>query len=273
MANNDFFPVDFADQYVADNEQLKKTGRFGKWVADNRRLFVILSLSMFLLGFISLLFFVVQGFMPSMRMAAAGVAYQFGQERLAYSSVTLPSGLVVERVIQPVAAVTDQGHAMLLIKQMQSRKTLTLDTVRQGYSQWLLSVQETLPHNFTWTAAKVVASSIKGNDTCLCYMQLGLPFNAVLLNEDVLYEPVVEKAQGDTTVIERGSFYALMRKARVFIASSSEPRVSTPEEVPLRVSSSAMVQYITESGRFRRSMFEGEEYRCIRNCIAIYNDE
>jgi len=269
MSNDDFFPVNFADQYIADNEQLSKQGVYGKWIAKNRRLFLWLGVSVFALSFAALCFVVFQGVMPSMRLAAAGISYGFGEHRLAFDSVRLASG-VVERVIEPLAAVTDQGHALLLLQQLEKRESLTLDIVRRGYHQWLVSAQETDAHNFTWVGAKKLAQTV---GRCVCYVQLGLPVNAVLLGDEQIYEPQVEKEYGEATAVERDQFYALMRTARRYIDQSREPRVITPADEPLRLASSAMVQYITSEGRMRRTVFDGEEYRCIGSCVAVYNEK
>jgi hypothetical protein len=270
MSNDDFFPVNFADQYVAENEKLAKQGAFGKWIAKNRRLFLWIGVSLFALSFASLCFVVFQGLMPSMRLAAAGISYGFGEHKLAFGSVRLASGAIVERVIEPVAAVTDQGHAMLLLQQLEKHSPLTLEIVRRGYHEWLVSAQETHTHNFTWVGAKLLAEKLGG---CVCYVRLGLPVNALFVDNEVIYEPHIEKEYGNTTLVERDDFYALLRTARRFIDASRQPRVITPDDVSLSLASSAMVQYITVDGRMRRTVFDGDDYRCIGSCIAVYNEK
>lgn len=272
MSSNDFFPVEL-DSVIADNDALAKQGHVGKWIAKNRLTFKRLGIVIFLLALVGLAFIIFMAVIPSMRMAAAGFSYRFGENKLPFDSVRLESGVLVERVIEPLEPVTDPGHALLLLSQLENTK-LALADVSRGYRQWLVSVQEDGKHNFTWAGAKRLAKKVQAQSPCVCYMKLGLPVNVVFWEDEVFYEPLIEREEQLGAPIDRGRFYELIRSSRARIDAAASPPVLREEDPPIASAARAMVQYITEGARMRRSLFDSpDQIACFKNCIAIYNQK
>lgn len=144
------------DPILADNASLDKAGRFGKFVAKNRRKVIWSAVTLLAIGFVTL---VGAGLMGSMRLVAAGYNYGFGQTELSHNVTTLRDGTRVYSVLEPRAPISDQYHAMLLLMQIRATdyRPLQESDVKRQYHEWRVTLAEQRSHNFTWNAARELA--------------------------------------------------------------------------------------------------------------------
>jgi hypothetical protein len=253
------------DPLVVDNERLAKQGRVGKFIARHRAASLCFAAAMFVVGCATLLFLSGSYFFGSMRLIAAGVSYRFGEAELPHDSV------------KPIST---EYHALLVYNELAGapRRKLTPADVVRGYAEWRVTLNERT-HNFTWRAAKQLARTTLGNDTCLCYLQLGLAYNVVACPVDesdveLMYEPEIESDShrvANVTVGIRSKLYKMLYAARVFIdASQTPPRITPPPQVPFVSAASGTVRYITEDGSLRRAVLADPLYPCIKECAQYF---
>jgi len=286
------------DPFLADNEQLRKQGRFGKFVASNRAAALCCVVGLAMLGIGSLLWLSGAYFLGSVRLVAAGVRYEFGQSELEHSAVRLGDGTLVERVIEPRAPIGDHYHALLMLTALRKAGAagrLTPDAVARGYANWTVSSVEAAQHNFTFDGTAKLARSVAddaaqraaaGIDAaCVCYAELGLPYNIVYVRsvDEVLYEPRIEADKWRSPVAQvrdRGRLARLLREARVYAAQLAEGAAPDDGDAPpgaaSRVARAAAaahasstdalvsavhgtVAYVRRSGRQRRRMFDDDD--------------
>lgn len=271
------------DPILADNASLDKAGRFGKFVAKNRRKVIWSAVTLLAIGFVTL---VGAGLMGSMRLVAAGYNYGFGQTELSHNVTTLRDGTRVYSVLEPRAPISDQYHAMLLLMQIRATdyRPLQESDVKRQYHEWRVTLAEQRSHNFTWNAARELAvatlAAAPDSQRCLCYAQLGLPVNVVMTrpDNDILFEPMIEGDSSYTvneTMIDRGDLYRLVRAARVSMAAAQEPPEMVPADVDFVSVTSGTVRFMRADGWLSRTVIgkkpsEVGVYTCIKHCITFF---
>ena len=282
-------PFHDVNTMIVDNDQLSKRGRLGKFVARHRVASICFVVVMFLFGCASLLWASGSYFFNSFAVVAAGVEYRFGHSTLPYKTSTV-NGVVVERLIEPTAPMVNHFHALLVFDELRTGEVrkLTRDDVRRGYAEWKVTERtaEGL-HNFTFEAAKALAAATRCDSClpCICYLEFGLPYNAVFIRSsgDVLYEPEIvgEAYNGarNVTIADRGPLRRLLNAALEYtksIAANDSPvEMAQWNEIPAQIVSVArgIVSYITEQANFRRWMIsdDGKDLLpCIKHCVAFF---
>lgn len=270
--------VDIGDEILADDESLGKIGSLGKLISSNRFAFVVLALTLMLIGAFTLFYTAYAVLAVSIRVVAAGFEYGPGQDVLPIDSVKLDSGIVVARVIEPIMEMQDVLHASLWLHTMAQYKNASYPTKEDymsGYLKWKVSEIEP-EHNFTLKAAKELVASVSKGEPCYCYAGLGLPYNIVYLveSEDVMYGPAVE---GELQSAERVSsshnkkVFDLLARAEEELRREEDDR--TPSEAKAeahKCASKGRVTYLTEGGLKRRRVLEEKEFPCVSRCISLF---
>lgn len=288
-------PQKHAEPFLADNDQLSKQGPLGKFVASNRNASVAVILLLVMIGVGTVLMLGGSYFLGSVRLIAAGISYEFGSNELPHSSIRLDSGVVVERIVQPVEPVTTVYHALLLKNQLDERAhdriELSKEDVTRGYATWQVSKNEERAHNFTFVAARELASrvlqesSTSIDSACICFAQLGLPYNIVYLaSGELLFEPSIESDAWRAKVVqvrERGVLHNLLADANNADDSFSmqsdhanPPKLPVPKVGSTLVSAdSGTVHYITSDGRMRRRVIDGGTltFPCVKQCVSLFD--
>lgn len=253
----------------ADDDQLAKQGRVGKWVSKNRTVFGWLVVIVAMIG-IGTCLYAFFGFFGWFWGLAAGQSHGLFQNTLKADTVRLDNGQVVERVVEPRGLVSIKSHATLLYYQMKDATPLTRADVARGYSQWVASQSEGL-HNFTFRGAMELAQ--QQSTPCVCFYELGLPIKAVYVAGEILFEPSCEDKYGSpTTTIEginRGPFYTLYQDVIQFMKTDNDARLARYK--PLVTTKSGVVDCISsKSGARTRKLYDNSDvYVCIKNCVLI----
>lgn len=285
-----FTTIDLDNGLLADGERLEKMGPLGKTINKHRRATLIVAGVLIAVGGATLLFVASTFLLGSLRMVAAGFSYKFGESELPVDSVRLASGLVVERVLEPQAAMTELRHAMLLVDSLlenRARPPLTRDDFARGYLQWRASEFEP-EHNFTLAAARKLARSLVDEPVCVCYATLGIPHNIVYLrdSDEVLFAPRVEafSARAELVhVMHNAQLFGLLNGVQKYREGLARGSARTLDEsAPLAqpaVGAKAFVtpdagtiEHVSESGYLRRRVFAESQFPCINQCISIFVD-
>lgn len=265
---------DNIDGMLANDDQLAKQGRVGKWASKNRPRFVCILVAIAMIG-VGTCIYAVFGFFGWFWGLAAGQTHGLFQSTLQTDTVKLSNGLLVERVVEPRAVISGRNHALLLYEQLKTAEPLTRNKVMLGYSQWIASQAEGR-HNFTFQGAKTLAQkhTSETNVPCVCFYELGLPTNAVYFKGEVFFEPVCEDKHGSPVVtiegVKRGSLYTLYQDVVQFMNTDNDARLARYK--PLISTKSGIVDYISEkSGARARKILDEDEksYTCVKNCLFL----
>jgi hypothetical protein len=271
--------TDTSDILFANDEQIQKTGALGKFVAKNRRLATAFVIFVSAVGalvvcvmcgriFVSMLIAIAQACGWTDTLSA--LRYYAGA--IEHDTVRLPSGVLVERVIEPTGSISDNFSVFLLLWHIAETENKKLDrtAVKRGYAEWHVSDKQM--HNFTFAAAKRVAVREVGADHCLCGLQLGLPYNIVFLREtgEMMFEPFVEH-EGSATIeldeSQRGRTFALIKQAEQHASRSNKRR----DPLTLSAAASGIVQFTTETGALKRTTIY-EAFVCVKQCIVLFDE-
>lgn len=262
---------------LGNKEKIEKTGKVGKLIIKHKKIFICALLSLAMLGIASILWVGGMYFFSWLRLTAAGVRYKFGDSSLVHFTVKLDSGIVVERVFEPIAPVSDEWHAMLLRYDLQQR--LREDSLQvalsAGYSEWTV-VHGEKAYNYTFSGVRKFAHTVLKEEepVCVCFAQLGIPISAVFVRSsgNVLYDPFVvsENPKSDQGISQ---FHAEFRSLLWAAAEHERGRKATGTMPAYNKTHIAgMVRYVTETGLLGRlpvSEKDGELLPCIKQCIEV----
>lgn len=262
------------DAVMARNEDLEKTGRWGKFLARNRKHVVLVSGILMGLGCFFILWAFGNVIMYMFRTVAAGIDH-FADP----SSVILGTAGVVNYVTQPKAILATASQASMVINDVNAklveRTVLTESIVGLGYLQWR-PISGLDMRNFTLGHMKFLAKSTSATlpeCACLCYTYFGIPENIVYVarTDEVLYEPrMVSETPANSSVPVKPcnctartlvSDIVKMRKRSWFQLSYD------PAE---RIAESGIVHYVTHNGALKNRAFAQPELACIKECISYF---
>jgi len=262
---------------MIDNDQMRKQGRFGKLIAEHRKKFVVAAMILMALGALPVLWFLLGVLLIPFRTVAAGLSYF--KDPL---QVTLPNGIIVHEVHQPVMAVAKPSQAALVMNDVKAKRSdrqmITEEAVRQGYLQWRMTSGGGLS-NFTLDAMRPLllkeASSLTlATCPCICYVNFGIAENIVynVASSEIMYEPkvVTESTANSTEKVEmcQGAATVLIRTAVASQAWLPASLFGTPNSD--RFAQSGAVHYITHSGKLKQSVFKQPMLACVKECISYF---
>lgn len=296
MSEHDSFSF-MDDALKPDAEQLEKQGWLGKRIAKSKlfqtivrisgdfisrhrscatiAVFVLLAIGVGCTVLISSKFLLSIALALSQMLGwsdfSSAVRYYSGE--FPHDTVRLPSGIMVERVIEPAGSISDNFSVFLLLWHMAQteRKELSQAQIKLGYAEW--HVTDKQMHNFTFSAAKKIAAREVKDEPCLCLLQMGIPYNIVFLKEtaELMFEPTMEHEGPPTVELDeehRGPAFQLLKNAE-----SHSPTTTKKKENSLAFSSAAagIVRFTTEAGLFKRSKLY-ESFVCVKQCTVLFKE-
>lgn len=308
VAQGPFFsvPIDFenlAEQAVPHSERLLKHGRFGTCLANNRR--GVVRLVVYLLVCAAAAFVVLllgASWRMGVRITAAGLSgtlpmtAPWTSEQVVYASllekashtVKIGDALVIN-VVEPVGRVETDMHMLLLVHGVDRTNTdgrVDAGDVQRGYMQWKpfgipLSANFTLQH--VSHLMRMQNSVGGGEHTCVCFVEYGLPHNAVYVpaSDETLYGPRIESFSDERVKLRSlCRFRKLLEKWNASVGATASAVNAMPivggggghdneTEIEER-SKSGTVSYIDQRGAARRSVFGLPLFPCIAHCVSLY---
>jgi|SRR6056297_2847835 len=266
-------PLDIADSFVPDNENLERSGRLGKLVARYRnRCLCLLVLAAVVAAFGAVSFFVWL-VVQSLRVRASGLELDL-VDKANLSSVALESGVVVWKLVEPVQQMSDVDHAALLLSDARFRayRPLDRDEVTAGYLSWL-AAEDRPAVNFTLAhMERLVRLQTNRTDTpCVCYAAYGLPYNIVYLsdNDDVAYEPKIVSEFADRVVRVKTEcrLHDLLQEAR---AGPPPAQHGAAAAHTITTNASGIIEYMRKDGRMSRQKMDLPLFPCVKHCIGFF---
>lgn len=292
------------DEAIPHNEKIGKF-RFGRFVVNNRRGLVKLIVAFIALAMLTMFFFFVRTAYNLGTLAANGLTthipftapwtseeaiHEALMRRISQSVVV--SGATVTNVVEPLEKVANIEHISLLIHGVDKNNTLgkinEADLLR-GYLSWK-AFWSTLSANFTLQHVnrlmRMHAANDKENHTCVCFVEYGLPYNAVYIpaSDSTLYGPQIEARSPETarirtscrfkTLVEK-FFYVNEKKLSIsdFVKYDTEqkpvPNRNDSQEWD-EVSKTGAVSYIDKDFAKKQQVFGTPEFPCIEHCVSQY---
>jgi len=289
-----------AESIVPHPEVLKKWGRIGVCLANNRAGLVKLVIALILLSLVGIF---VRCSVGLVKLAANGLnvrstfvaPWTSGEStertilELISSDVSV-AGQTVKYVVEPMLRISMVKHISLLIiglKKNVTDRLITRRDVENGYLQWKPMYSE-LSANFTLKHAHNMLRNdeAKTNDSSVsvCFVEYGLPYNVVYLpkSDMILYEPKIESKSRETLKIKSScEFKNLVEK--FFFANGKEISVSSFESLEpylalekknasewIEVPKSGAVSFIDRNSTIRQQVFGVPEFQGIDHCIELY---
>lgn len=287
------------DNLFPHDENLRKRGRFGKFVADNRWAVVKATVAT-----VVLLFVIFGGFLfqASLNLGAAAANGLIGRapmmmpwtrEDIVHEAIlqsmarnVATNGGTVHNVVEPLEKVSDLTHYALLVRGVDRNNTsgaLTAQTLAPGYLPWKAFWSD-LNANFTLQHAnRLVRTNIakeKNSSDCVCYVEYGLPHNIVYLtsSNEILYGPVVKSASSEKIKVRtKCSFKTLAEnfieanKKKYYVSRYTVVEKNESESDWEEVSKSGAIDFVDADLQTRTKIFGLPQFPCIQHCIALYS--
>lgn len=287
------------------NERIGKFGRFGRLVASNRRGCVKLIVACIGLIFLTVFFFLVKTAFNLGALAANGLTAHlpftapWTSEEVIHAQLlqklsqnVVVSGTTIMNVIEPLEKVSNIQHISLLIHGINKNNSvgkIDEEELKLGYLPWK-AFWSTLSANFTLQHVnrliRMHTAKDKENHTCVCFVEYGLPYNAVFIpaSDKILYGPHIEIRSPETVRIRTSCrFKTLVEK--FFYVNEKQLSISEfvkydtdEKEVPNKnetqdwedVSKSGAVSFVDKEFTKKQEVFGSPEFPCIEHCISQY---
>jgi len=275
-----------ADSSLPHSEEMRKYGRCGVCLADNRRGIVrlIAGLLCVLLAMVALFLFnlslnmgavAANGLRGTLPMTAPWTHEDELHAMIiaqAADDVTI-GGNLIRNVVEPRGRIEAMQHAMPLFFSLREEKrrrncTVTSAEIRAGYLPWKpFSIP--LYANFTLAHASHLISlqTVAGNASrpCACFVEYGLPHNAVVVPSlnATLFCPVIESRSQATISVDSSSI-RLLQLADQIVPNKTLGLITER-------SKSASVTFFDDKGEKKRKVFGMPVFPCIDECVDLYD--
>lgn len=293
------------DLTVPNNDSLEKRGKVGKFIARNRRivvlclaLCVVLTVAIVAIKATIVASHVVETVVEAVVESIHFFAPDHSHETLASAvhNLTMPSGLLLVNVVDPVSQIRSAQSALLLHSELEAGTVahLTQRDIVSGYWQW--HVSNTHTRNFTFARANDLLRNIteQRGAHCDCYPSLAIPLRVVYAHQSdcLMFEPeIVWHDPALTSSIDVTQFPSHIVRSTAqetialrFSVSADVNGTVVRDKDELRaiqywatfdqrthspIAKSGIVSYLTTSGYKARVRLVGNEFACVQHCMWL----